>query len=255
MRAIEFSERECMFFGQTFAASDLATVAVLVLLEGALSVDNALVLGVMASRFHGKQAAKALTFGVIGAFIFRAIAVVLASYLLRWDIIKLLGGLYLIYLCGRHFFSSRRAQAPKPLRAGSFWWSVAGIELTDMAFAVDNILAAVALVGPPPPGSPKNLPHPKLWVILLGGLIGILLTRFAATGCVALVRRFPRLSTAAYLVVLVVAFKLVVEWVLGQNGPDFQDPHQSAFWIFWLALAGCLAVGFVPTTKPNHLVS
>jgi predicted tellurium resistance membrane protein TerC len=111
-----------------------------------------------------------------------------------------------------------------------------------MAFAVDNVLAAVALVGPPPAGWPKDALHPKLWVILTGGMLGVILTRFAARACVTLVARFPRLEPCAYLIVLLVAGKLILEW----EGTDFHDKSGWPFWVFWMVLLGCLGVAFVP---------
>jgi YkoY family integral membrane protein len=231
-------------FGQTFAPADFGTIGMLVVMEGTLSVDNALVLGVLASRVPASKAGKALAFGLAGALIFRLFAVLLAAYLLQWSVAKFLGALYLIYLAIHHFVTPKSpAHRPPPadMTRGSFWRAVLGIELTDMVFAVDSILAAIAMVGPPPPGRV----HPKLWVILVGGMLGVVLMRFSAAACVKMLRRFPHLETAAYLIVLVVAIKLLIEWQFGSRW-DFQDWTTTPFWVFWAAMLGCLAVGLVP---------
>ncbi len=243
-------------FGQQFEPPDLAVVALLVLLEGLLSIDNALVLGLLAKRLPKHEQAKALWYGLAGAFVFRVIAILLASVLLQWTTAKLLGGAYLIYIAVRHlFFESKeegkekivldeyghpklvdeatgesltdaqeeveiRGRTPiymtperrKQLGLASFWPTVLVIELTDIAFAVDSILAAIAMVGPPPLGTPPDAIHPKLWVVILGGMLGLILMRVAARLFVQLLDRFPRFETSAYLLVIMIGLKLLADW-------------------------------------------
>src|SRR4029450_4685284 len=83
--------------GQKFDATDIGIVLLLVVLEGVLSIDNALVLGLLAKRLPKHQQSKALWYGLVGAFVFRAIAIVTSTFLLKWTVFKLLGGAYLIY--------------------------------------------------------------------------------------------------------------------------------------------------------------
>src|ERR1051325_10495050 len=98
------------FFGQTFEAHDLAIIGLLIVLEGVLSIDNALVLGLLAKRLPKRQQSRALTYGLIGAFVFRLIAIATAAYLLKWRIVKLLGGLYLIWVAVKHFVFERESE-------------------------------------------------------------------------------------------------------------------------------------------------
>ena len=78
------------------------TVATLVVLEGLLSADNALVLAVMVRHLPKPQQKRALRYGMLGAFVFRLIAVVFASTLLQYWILKVLGGVYLLYIAISH---------------------------------------------------------------------------------------------------------------------------------------------------------
>jgi YkoY family integral membrane protein len=234
-----------MIFGQTFDPQDIGTVGALFLMEGALSIDNALVLAIVSGRSPEGKQIQALRYGLAISFAFRLIAVLVASYLLRWPVVKLFGGGYLIYLAGRHFFVKNKKPLHKARSPGrDFWSAVLAIELTDMVFAVDNILAAVALVGPPPAGWPAGALHPKLWVIMTGGMLGVILARFAAGTMAVALRKFPRFQMGALLIVLLVGARLVIEWA--RPGVDFQNPNQLAFWVFWLLLAGCLGLGFLP---------
>lgn len=232
--------------GQTFEPHDLLLVLFLVLLEGILSIDNALVLGLLAKRMPKDQQTKALTYGLAGAFAFRVIAIASAAYLLHWSIVKLLGGSYLIYISLKHFlFDEHHDPAVESThvvgkRTRSFWQTVALIELTDIAFAVDSIVAAIGVVGPPPEGSTR---HPKLWVVMLGGLLGVLVMRVAATIFIKLLEHFPRFELAAYLLVIVIGAKLVADWMWDI---DFEHIGSSAFWIFWAAMLSSFCVGFLP---------
>ena len=277
-------------FGQTFSTQDLAVIGLLIVLEGVLSIDNALVLGLLAKRLPKHMQKRALTYGLVGAFVFRFLAIGTASYLLQWRVVKLLGGGYLVYIALKHFFFDRkpetdehmtvddeaiptlvddrtgrelsREEAEIELRARSavaasgssrrdFWSTVAVIELTDVAFAIDSILAAIALVGSAPAGHIG--PHPKLWVVITGGILGVILMRFAAVMFIGLLERFPRFETSAYLLVTVIGMKLLVDW--GFNTPehphmfDFHDPSNPAFWTFWITMILCFCVGFLPQKK------
>lgn len=287
-----FADVDLGFWGQTFANRDMIVILLLVLLEGVLSIDNALVLGLLAKRVPKPLQKRALTYGLIGAFAFRVIAIATASYLLKWRIVKLLGGGYLVYIAIKHlFFESkedsdetmtidkdgepelRNAETGEPLtadqeileikervpvpipeqkmRAGkSFWMAVAVIELTDIAFAVDSILAAIALVGSPPAGHPVGATHPKLWVVITGGMLGVMLMRVAAAMFIRLLDKFPRFEMSAYLLVIVIGLKLLVDWGLNSEAHphviDFHSYRTPEFWIFWIAMIVCLVIGFLP---------
>ncbi len=247
--------------GQTFTTNDIAVIGLLVVLEGVLSIDNALVLGLLAKRLDREKQSKALTYGLIGAFVFRLIAIALAQYLLRWRIVKVLGGGYLLWVSLKHFFLRREvedeaADLAKPLRTTTrdFWSVVLAIELTDMAFAVDSILAAIALVGPQPEGTEIGSLHPKLWVVITGGMIGVALMRVAAVLFIRLLEKFPRFETAAYLLVMVIGAKLLLDWWFNadphRHRLDFHSTSSVTFWIFWSVMAICFAIGFLPQ-KPE----
>jgi len=244
--------------GQTFDPHDLLVVAILIVLEGTLSIDNAVVLGLLARRLPEHCRGRALSYGLIGAFVFRLIAIVLATTLLKWNVFKLLGGLYLLYVALRHFLEKKDdghehgeehgPSATVQKASGKFWPTVAVIELTDMAFAVDSILAAIGVVGRPPADTPPDSLHPKLWVVFVGGFLGVVLMRYAAMGFSKLLDRFPRFEPAAYLLVLAIGAKLVIDWADGRwhfEGIDFHSAQSPAFWAFWIVMVACFAFGFV----------
>lgn len=187
--------------------ADLITVALLVFIEGLLSADNALVMAVMILGLPRSDQQKALRYGLVGAFAFRIIATVLAAYLIRISWVKLLGGLYLLYLAQHHFFSGGNAEQrgrPKTaqgwLGLSALWATVVKVELVNLAFSVDSILVAVAM-------------SPKFWVILTGGLLGILAMRVVVGQLLAIVRRYPSLVDGAFVIIAWIGLKLLIEYL------------------------------------------
>lgn len=252
------------FLGQELSPTDLGVILLLIVLEGVLSIDNALVLGLLAKRLPKSQRRRALSYGLIGAFVFRVIAICTASFLLQWTIVKFIGGAYLVYIAVKHLFfeaqeeheqkvvmdedgpklvdeetgeslsaseeeleirervplgeallageaSEKTAATPvstadkegATVKPRSFWGTVLVIELTDIAFAVDSILAAMALAG---------ARQSKLWVVITGGIIGVVMMRFAAAMFIKLLEKFPRFELSAYLLVIVIGLKLLADW-------------------------------------------
>jgi len=191
-----------------FYASDLLTVALLVVLEGLLSADNALVLAILVLGLPRGDQKKALRYGILGAFGFRILATLLAIHLLTLGWIKLVGAGYLMYLSMHHFFGhpveegNRRAIKPaRPmLGLSAFWATVVKVELTDIVFAVDSILVAVAMSN-------------KTWVIITGGILGIIAMRLVIGKLLSLVRRYPALVDGAFVIIGWVSVKLLIEYM------------------------------------------
>lgn len=243
-------------FNQTFTLNDLPIIGVLIFLEGVLSIDNALVLGLLAKRVDKQQQSRALTYGLIGAFVFRFLAIAVAQVLLKQHWVKLVGGGYLVYVAIKYFWEKWASGSHEKdehgetiVRTAGFWPTVAVIELTDIAFAVDSILAAIALVG-------SN--QSKLWVIVTGGMLGVILMRFAAVAFIRLLEAFPRFETTAYLLVFVIGGKLVLDWMFNTNERhvlDFHSPSHIAFWAFWGVMLACVAYGFIPKKKDGQNVA
>src|SRR5918999_889901 len=132
--------------------ADFITIGLLVLLEGLLSADNALVLAILVLGLPRRQQRKALRYGIVGAFVFRILATLLAVHLIAVSWVKLVGAGYLLYLSWKHFFGEagvEERRAHKPARPwmglSAFWATVVKVELTDIVFAIDSILVAVAM--------------------------------------------------------------------------------------------------------------
>jgi YkoY family integral membrane protein len=224
-------------------SSDLVTIALLVALEGLLSADNAMVLAVLVLGLPKQQQKKALQYGIIGAFVFRSIAVLLAVYLIRLGWVKLLGAGYLLYLVYRHFSGGEEGgdrRTPPPATAwfglSPFWSTVAKVELTDIVFAIDSILVAVAM-------------SPKTWVILTGGILGIVMMRLVIGQLLALVERYPPLVDGAFVIIAWVGFKLLIEYLHGEGYVHFQVPKWLSLGLIVVIFCVALAYSLVNEKK------
>ena len=197
-------------------AADFVTIGLLVVLEGLLSADNALVLAIMILGLRRRDQQKALRYGLVGAFAFRIMATLLATYLIRIGWVKLVGGAYLVYLAFTHFFRSgtpEERSKPRPAQAwlglSALWGTVVKVELVNIAFSVDSILVAVAM-------------SRKLWVVLTGGLLGIVAIRVVIGQLLSLVRRYPTLVDGAFIIIAWVGLKLFIEYLHAEGYVHFE---------------------------------
>lgn len=210
--------------------TELLAILFLVFMEGLLSFDNALTLAAMVKPLPTHLQKKALTYGILGAFGFRIIALLFLTTIMASPWVKALGGMYLIYMGVKHFVEGDDEAKVKTLTIGHFWRVVIAVELADIAFSVDSILAAVAV-------------SDKLWVIAIGGILGIIMMRFASTIFIKLIDSYPRLNTTAFLLVTIVGSKLFLEALLSEH-LNFHSVATFEFWCFWLAMGGSLLFGF-----------
>jgi YkoY family integral membrane protein len=213
---------------------NLSIIFTLILLEGVLSADNALVLAVLVKHLPRRQQRKALLYGLGGAFLFRGLAILLARWILEIWWLQGLGALYLAYLAVAHFIRQRTPHSPASAKTMSgFWGTVFAVELTDIAFATDSILVAVALTN-------------RLWVIYTGAAIGIIAMRLVANAFVRLLYMYPRIENIAYALVAWISVKLfLATWeafsvaVLGRSHNYSILPA----WAFWLVMAAIAVLG------------
>jgi YkoY family integral membrane protein len=215
----------------------VGTIFTLVFLEGLLSADNALVLAVMVRHLGREEQRRALRYGIWGAFGFRLIAVLLSSVLLGFWQFKVVGGGYLLYLALAHFFSREEdVNAKKTTRFGSgFWGTVASVELADIAFSIDSIVAAVAMADGMPDRFDEKV---KLGIVYLGGILGIITMRFVAGLFIILLERFHGLAVGAYLLVAWIGLKLVLS---GLHNAGYSRWELNE-WLFWAGM-GIVVVG------------
>jgi YkoY family integral membrane protein len=229
-------------------------VGVLVILEGLLSADNALVLAVMVRHLSRPQQRRVLFWGIWGAIGFRLVALSLSSILLTLWYCKVIGGFYLLYLAAAHFIFQRdestesldpQAEERRPVArrlVRGFWGTVTSITLADIAFSIDSILAAVALAE----GFPDRFgARGKLYIVVVGGILGIITMRFVVRYFLLLLERFPGLDDGAYYLVSWIGLKLALSGL--HSGFPKSVPYHIPELVFWGGMA--LIAAFCMTIK------
>lgn len=237
----------------TFAPSDFLSITSLVFLEGLLSADNALVIALLVRHLGPKQQQKALWIGLAMAFGLRSIGIGLASYLIGLWWVCGLGACYLLFLTIKHFISKAKGEGGLPDDVQEmeshkgFGITIVQIAITDLFFAIDSILVAVALV-------PNRS---KIWIVYLGGFLGMLLLRVTAQILIGLVKKYPSLDNVAYLLVGWAGVKLGFEALhlfgLSQH-QHLPSMPEAVFWPVFgiLVVAGAVdAVRRGPSAGPT----
>lgn len=246
----------------------LWVLVILIGLEGILAADNALVMAVMVKHLPHKQRKKALFYGLAGAFVLRFGALFLISYLVNIWQVQAIGAAYLLFLSINHLVKTYIANANgnsqkqvKPKKESGFWMTVVKVEIADMAFAVDSILAAFALAITLPMTSLPSIggmDGAQFLVIFAGGMIGIIIMRFAATLFVKLLHNRPALETAAFVIVGWVGVKLVILTLAHPALAVIPEsfPHSTTWKLtFWIVLIGIAISGFFVKPKQEEIPS
>ncbi|SDX82263.1 TerC family protein [Salimicrobium album] len=234
---------------------------VLVGLEGILAADNALVLAIMVKHLPPEKRKKALFYGLVGAFILRFASLFVISFLVDVWQVQALGAAYLLFIAGKNLYDKWKAKGngeeedeepayDETSKGKGFWITVVKVEFADLAFAVDSILAAVALaVTLPETELPTvgSLDGGQFAVILAGGMIGIIIMRFAANVFVRILHDRPGLEIAAFVIVGWVGVKLVISTLAHPNIQILNESFaHSALWkiTFYTVLVGIAAAGW-----------
>lgn len=169
----------------------------LIIIEGLLSVDNMLAIAALAAQLPEAQQKKALRLGLIGAYVFRGIALLLAGFILHNEWIKIIGAAYLIHLMADHF-SEVEEEETGPTAPSQFWSVVATIQFMDLSLSVDNVVTAVGLSN-------------ELWVVYTGVFLGLLTLWLFSTLSLKLIAAYPILKHTAFLLIGYVGLLLLAE--------------------------------------------
>jgi YkoY family integral membrane protein len=204
--------------------ANLGIIFSLVILEGLLSADNALVLAIMVKHLPPEQRKKALFYGLIGAYAFRFIALGLGIILIKLWWIKLIGAAYLLWLAVKHFMSKSKEEDVNDEKVAKygFWRTIVAVEMMDIAFSLDSVLAALGVSN-------------KLWVLWVGAILGILMMRGVAQVFVKLIDKFPELENTAYILIGFIGVKM------GLTVIDIHMPE----WLFMITLALLFSTTFI----------
>jgi YkoY family integral membrane protein len=183
---------------------------ILVVLEAVLSADNAIALAAIAQGLENReQQHRALNFGLVAAYILRMGLILTATWVVKFWQFELLGALYLLWLVANYFLSAEDAQHHHhSLRFTSFWQAIPLIAVTDLAFSLDSVTTAIAVAD-------------DLWLILVGGTIGVITLRFLAELFIRWLEIFTHLEDAGFMTVGLVGLRLLLRVI----NPELVPPE------------------------------
>ncbi len=172
-------------------------IGTLIILEGLLSADNALVLAVMVKHLPSEQRRKALFYGIFGAYFFRVVAIGLGVSLINIPWIKIVCGHYLLWIVFQNFFQKNEEEDGVQNKKMGFWRTVLTVELMDIAFSFDSVIAAFGVSN-------------QVWVLFLGGVLGILMMRGVAQLFLVLIEKVPEFETTAFILIAIIGVKMII---------------------------------------------
>ena len=193
----------------------LTLLPILIILELLLSADNAIALASLTKSLDSPLLrSKALNIGITISLLFRIFLILLSNILLKFIIIRIFAGLYLIYLFISNVFfisesDTQESDNDKKNNNFKFLKIVALLSLTDFAFSIDSITTAVAI-------------SDQYILIIFGAIIGVLALRFTSGIFLSLLEKFLRLETAGYIAILIVGIKLLLNTLFTETTlPDY----------------------------------
>ncbi len=195
---------------ETFAWSDLMLIVALVFLEAALSADNAVALAALVRHLPTvEQRNRALRLGILGAYGFRILIILAATWIVEYRPAQILGAAYLLWLALQHFREEEGHESEHIPGSANFWQTILLVELTDLAFSFDSIAASIAV-------------SRKTWVVILGGILGITLMRYMAMFFLRWLDEYSRLEDAAYFMISLMGTRMLLDaFVPGWEMPEW----------------------------------
>ena len=187
-------------FAELFTPEQLTILTQIILIDLVLAGDNAIIIGMVASKFPLEQRKKIIFWGIGGAVILRIILTLLTAYLLQITGLRLIGGLLLLYIVYKLYTDVIKGTDHEEnikVDNSSFLKAIWTILLADFTMSLDNVLGVAGAAGD----------HYKL--LIFGLVLSIALMAFAATLISNWIKKYKWIAWAGLLAILVVAIELI----------------------------------------------
>ena len=183
-----------------FSAEQLTILTQIILIDLVLAGDNAIIIGMVASKFPLEQRKKIIFWGIGGAVILRIILTLLTAYLLQITGLRLIGGLLLLYIVYKLYIdvikSSSHGENIK-IDNSSFLKAIWTILLADFTMSLDNVLGVAGAAGD------------HYGLLVFGLILSIILMATAATLISNWIKKYKWIAWAGLLAILLVAIELI----------------------------------------------
>ena len=187
-------------FAELFTPEQLTILGQIIFIDLVLAGDNAIIIGMVASKFPVDQRKKVIFWGIGGAVILRIILTMLTAYLLQITGLRLVGGLLLLYIVYKLYTDVIKGQSDEEdvkVDNSSFMKAIWTVLLADFTMSLDNVLGVAGAAG-------------DHYVLLIFGLaLSIILMATAANLISGWIKKYKWIAWAGLLAILVVAVELI----------------------------------------------
>ena len=187
-------------FAELFTPEQLTILGQIIFIDLVLAGDNAIIIGMVASKFSVEQRKKVIFWGIGGAVILRIILTMLTAYLLQITGLRLVGGLLLLYIVYKLYTDVIKGQSDEEdvkVDNSSFMKAIWTVLLADFTMSLDNVLGVAGAAG-------------DHYVLLIFGLaLSIILMATAANLISGWIKKYKWIAWAGLLAILVVAVELI----------------------------------------------
>ena len=187
-------------FAESFTPEQLAILGQIILIDLVLAGDNAIIIGMVASKFPQEQRKKIIFWGIGGAVVLRIILTLFTAYLLQITGLRLIGGMLLLYIVYKLYIDVIKGSEHEDnikVDNSSFFKAIWTILLADFTMSLDNVLGVAGAAGD----------HYKL--LIFGLVLSIALMAFAATLISSWIKKYKWIAWLGLLAILVVAVDLI----------------------------------------------
>ena len=185
---------------EIIAPDQIAILMQIILIDLVLAGDNAIIIGMVASKFPLEQRKKIIFWGIGGAVVLRIILTLLTAYLLQITGLRLFGGLLLIYVVYKLYIDVIKGSNNEnniKVNNSSFFKAIWTILLADFTMSLDNVLGVAGAAGN------------HYYLLIFGLVLSIVLMATAATLISAWIKKYKWIAWAGLLAILIVAIELI----------------------------------------------
>ena len=183
-----------------FSPEQLTILTQIILIDLILAGDNAIIIGMVASKFPTEQRKKIIFWGIGGAIALRIILTLLTAYLLQVTGLRLIGGLLLLYIVYKLYTDVIKGSGHEEnvkIDNSSFLKAIWTILLADFTMSLDNVLGVAGAAGD------------HYGLLIFGLILSIILMATAATLISSWIKKYKWIAWAGLLAILFVAIELI----------------------------------------------
>ena len=187
-------------FEELFTPEQLTILSQIIFIDLVLAGDNAIIIGMVASKFPVEQRKKVIFWGIGGAIILRIVLTMLTAYLLQITGLRLIGGLLLLYIVYKLYTDVIKGQSTEEnvnVDNSSFMKAIWTVLLADFTMSLDNVLGVAGAAGD----------HYAL--LIFGLVLSIVLMATAANLISGWIKKYKWIAWAGLLAILIVAIELI----------------------------------------------